>query len=588
MNTLSQLIDIIDSRKLSTVFQPVIDISERRLVGYEALSRGPRLSPLENPVALFDAAAQYGLLWDLEYVTRLLAIEKAAGLGLDGKLFLNVDPRVIHDNRFNEGCTFEMLRRNGFKPSQVIFEITERTAIEDYWSFRRVLGHYTRQGYGIAIDDVGAGHSGMRTIAETNPKYIKLDMSLVRDVHTDRLKQAICRSMVELCRTTGMQLVAEGVESLDEFMALKQMDIYLMQGYLFGKPSATLQTYQEAIQFLPATLLAADVSRRNQSVYSIGRLARHGVVIDSRSNSKDALEMFKSRKASSAVVIDSGRPIGLIMASFLSGLLSSPFGYSLSLNRSVKAIMDEKFMLVDYGSSLITVARDAMERDEKSIYDHIVVTKNGLYHGVVTIKDLILKLGEFNIETAKRLNPLTGLPGNTLIENELLKLSSCDTDACVLYCDIDRFKVYNDTHGFEMGDKVILFTAEVICSVLTQAFGSEIFIGHIGGDDFIAILPYSYQKIQEACEAILTQFDSGIMRFISKDKGGRRVIRTPSLSIAVLAGDHTCFVSPESTGKEASDLKKECKKNKRSCFITKDLRSKDVEHSNSLCECSST
>lgn len=408
---------IIAHREIATLFQPIVDVAKRRIVGYEALSRGPRLSPLESPIALFDAAAEHGLLWELEYTSRSLAIERASRAGLGSTLFLNVDPRVIFDHRFAEGFTHELLRKHGMKPSQVVIEITERISISDFTAFRSVMGHYTSQGYQIAIDDVGAGYSGLLTVAEAMPHYIKLDMSLVRDIHKSQLKQAICRSMVELCRSTGMKLIAEGVETSEELSALLRMDVSLVQGYLFGRPCEVIPQFtDEMAGILASASISSGVTLRDNSVYPIGRLAKPGVVVDSPTSAEYVMKMFDRHGTNSVVVVHAQEPKGLIMASFLSGMLSSRLGYSVSLYRGVESIMDTDYMVVDYNTPLSVVTRDAMARNERRLYDHIVITKHGFYHGIVSVMDLVLKLGEFYLEHAKHLNPLTGLPGNALIE----------------------------------------------------------------------------------------------------------------------------------------------------------------------------
>ena len=163
--------------------------------------------------------------------------------------------------------------------------------------------------------------------------------------------------------------------------------------------------------------------------------------------------------------------------------------------------MNTNFLSVDYKVPIDRVIKLAMARSKDTLYDFITVTKNSKYYGMVTIKDLIEKTIEIEVDNARHSNPLTGLPGNVIIEETLEKCISLNKEYCVLYFDIDNFKAYNDVYGFENGDKIIKILAKAISSNISR----DGFIGHIGGDDFIAII-YSWD-IERLCENIIKDFD---------------------------------------------------------------------------------
>jgi EAL domain-containing protein (putative c-di-GMP-specific phosphodiesterase class I) len=154
-------------------------------------------------------------------------------------LFINVDPNIINDDRFKKGATLEMLAAQDFDLGNIIFEITEKNSIDDYKNFRKVLDHYTSQGYKIAIDDTGAGYSGLRLLAETRPQFIKIDMDLVRDIDKDALKQALMKAFYEFSVVMNMKIIVEGIETLDELNALIQIGIPYGQGYLLQRPAVS-------------------------------------------------------------------------------------------------------------------------------------------------------------------------------------------------------------------------------------------------------------------------------------------------------------------------------------------------------------
>ena len=130
-----------------------------------------------------------------------------------------------------------MLLDYGFKPDQIIFEITERTAILDYEHFNQSLNHYRQQGFGVAIDDAAAGYSSLQAIAELHPNYIKLDMSIVRNLDRNPIKQTILESLARLARGINSKVVAEGVETVEELAMLIKLDIDYAQGYYLARPA---------------------------------------------------------------------------------------------------------------------------------------------------------------------------------------------------------------------------------------------------------------------------------------------------------------------------------------------------------------
>jgi EAL domain-containing protein (putative c-di-GMP-specific phosphodiesterase class I) len=209
------------------------------VIGYEALSRGPSKSPLSSPDKLFEAARTYNRTWDLELLCRIKAIKRAANLPKDTFLFINVDPHIFRDEKFKKGLTKEFLSEYNMSPESIIFEITEKTSIEDYKSFRDALNNYVEQGYKIAIDDTGSGYSGLKMLTETKPHYVKIDMDLIRNINKDTFKQALIECFVRLSEVVNMKLIAEGIETEEELITLIDLGVYAGQGYFISKPSRT-------------------------------------------------------------------------------------------------------------------------------------------------------------------------------------------------------------------------------------------------------------------------------------------------------------------------------------------------------------
>jgi EAL domain-containing protein (putative c-di-GMP-specific phosphodiesterase class I) len=217
-------------------YQPIVHFDSWQTIGWECLSRGPAQSQLEHPERLFECADQLGHLFDLERLCRDRAISGAEP-GMQQKLFLNICPRTLIDPAFRHGETRILAERRGLRPDQIVFEITEHQAVDDYRLFNRVIEHYRKQGYQIAIDDTGAGYSGLVTLMEIKPDYVKVDMNLVRSMHLNRTKRDIVSAIQKVSAGFGAIVIAEGIETSEELEAVRECGVEYGQGYLLGMPA---------------------------------------------------------------------------------------------------------------------------------------------------------------------------------------------------------------------------------------------------------------------------------------------------------------------------------------------------------------
>jgi EAL domain-containing protein (putative c-di-GMP-specific phosphodiesterase class I) len=222
-----ELEQIIAERAFWPVFQPIVDLRSRRIIGYEALTR---FADGTRPDLRFDSAAEVGLGLELEQATLESAIDAAAALPPSRWAQFNVSPELV----MADGILAPLLLRAG---RRVVLEVTEHTAIPDYGMFRDALGGLGRRVY-LAVDDAGAGFASLRHILELNPTFVKLDYSLVHGIDGDRARQALVAGMQHFARTSRRRLVAEGVETEAEAAILSDLGIRLAQGYLFGRPAA--------------------------------------------------------------------------------------------------------------------------------------------------------------------------------------------------------------------------------------------------------------------------------------------------------------------------------------------------------------
>ena len=221
---------------LTMAFQPIVDVLESRIFAYEALVRGPNNESAGSVLAQVTPENRYAF----DQSCRVAAITLASRLRLqdtEAKLSINFMPGAVYSPAACIRLTLETARQHNFPLHQLIFEITEVEEVQDRAHIANIAREYRRHGFNMAIDDFGAGYSGLNLLADLNPEILKLDMDLTRNLHERPKALLIVQAMVQLTRQLGISLIAEGVETLDEFRALRSCGIHLMQGYLLARPA---------------------------------------------------------------------------------------------------------------------------------------------------------------------------------------------------------------------------------------------------------------------------------------------------------------------------------------------------------------
>lgn len=229
---------ILEQRCIDSVYQPIMRTSGDKVFGYEALTRLRELNWFDGPLALFSFAEAEGSAYALDRIAREKAIGGCGSLSPDQKLFINLNAQIMDDPGFSPGQTLSLLEQRGLSPRNVVFELTERNSIEDFGSVKKALEHYRSQGYQIAIDDVGAGYSSLQSIVELRPDYLKVDRSIIQNIHLDDIKSHMLHSLTQMADKMGISIIAEGIEQEAELAKVKEMGVPYAQGYLLGRPAA--------------------------------------------------------------------------------------------------------------------------------------------------------------------------------------------------------------------------------------------------------------------------------------------------------------------------------------------------------------
>ena len=244
----STLQDIILGEGLSTVYQPIVDLGTGDIFAYEALTRGPRGSALESPATLFAIADEVDLTVELDRACFRGALRNAKTLEPVHRLFVNLLPMSFYDAAFIEVEVGNLLSAAGLTPANIVFEITERLAIENFASFKRALAAYTAMGFGVAIDDVGTRHSNLETVMSLRPHFIKISDVLVRGIARSTVKREMLRSLRHIAETIDAVTVAEGIEHIEDVVALRDLGLRYGQGYYMARPAPPFVTLKDEVR----------------------------------------------------------------------------------------------------------------------------------------------------------------------------------------------------------------------------------------------------------------------------------------------------------------------------------------------------
>jgi len=564
---LKEFRSILDSQRIQPVYQPIVELRSGALFAWEALSRGPAGSSFENPALLFGFAEEHQMVFALERVCRTSAI-LGYGDSIPGRrLFLNVHPRTLLDPSFSPGETRKLLETLRLSPHEVVLEITEKHSTKDFALFHRTLDHYRGEGFKVAVDDVGTGYSGLWSIAEIRPDFIKLDMSLVRGIDANPVKRALIETFLTFSDKVGCKIIAEGIETASELSSLVQMGVHYGQGYFLARPAPVRpEVGQEA--------LAVIQNHKRRSVQELKRSSPIGVHADqavpvpSTSTVGELKRFFDSHPhVSSAAVVSGKQPVGLVTRHKMDSILSSQYGLSLYFSRPVSKVMDGHPLIVDWNTPVELVAQAAMNREDYKIYDHVLVTRDGLLAGMASVQKILDALAQAQIEMAKGANPLSGLPGNVALEQELETRVTSGHPVSVIYADLDNFKVYNDCYGFKAGDEIILLTARILAWAIRRRGGQGDFLGHVGGDDFV--LCTTPDKAERICTAVTRCFsrlvrncydekDRAAGYILGKDRAGKEGrFGFVSISLAIVDCQGGC--SLETISHRSAEMKKYAK-----------------------------
>jgi len=565
------LLEIIEQRRLTALFQPVVLMGNGEIAGYEGLIRGPSDSPLHSPYNLFRAANENGLAVEVEYLSRQVVLESFARMNLSGKLFLNVSPECLLQRNARQGETLAYMQQLGLRPDRLIIELTENQRTYDYNLLRDAAKHYRDMGFEIAIDDLGEGFSSLRLWSELRPEYVKIDMHFIQGIDQDPVKHQFVSSIQQIAERSGTKVIAEGIETEAELRVIKDIGIICGQGYYIARPNGQPVTAlpTEVVKLLEKTIVPDFPlsCRVSQKVVSVHKLLRECPAVSPDLSNDVVYQMFIGDPELQALpVVKNGLPVGLINRNALIDKLARPYRHELFGKKPCILLMDAAPLIVDKDMSIQELSHTIVEADRHHLSNGFIITDHGQYLGVGTGHDLVREITQMQISAARYANPLTMLPGNEPINEQIALLLQGGAEFHACYCDLDHFKPFNDVFGYHSGDHVIQLTGKILSEVCDS---DHDFIGHIGGDDFIILFQSADWEVR--CQRALDCFANGILEFfsaedrvrqgyIAKDRQGEEVFYPlTSLSLGVVLVEPCKQTSHHKISALAAEAKKQAK-----------------------------
>jgi len=231
--------DIINNESLTSHFQPIVDMKDNTIYGYETLARGVREDgTLVYPNELFHKSQRNDLNFKLDRLCRESSLKTAATKKVHQKVFINFIPTSIYDPEFCLNSTVKWANQLEFDPSQIVFEVVETEFVKDQKHLKKILEYYRSKGFQIALDDVGEGYSSLNMLIELKPDIIKIDRNIIDGIDKNELKQSVYRALFNLAKEHDITVLAEGVETKGELQTINSIGVDLVQGYYFAKPCA--------------------------------------------------------------------------------------------------------------------------------------------------------------------------------------------------------------------------------------------------------------------------------------------------------------------------------------------------------------
>lgn len=471
-------------------FQPIVDFAQSGTVfAHEAICRmiDPAGQILTGEEA-FKLAHQVNRAAELDSVCYMLALEgKAQSIPPGTLLFINVLPQTIWQRAWL-GPLLESLDRLGIDRRDIVIEIVESEEVAP----ELLAAHcdeIRKLGLRIALDDMGSGFNGLRTLAAVRADFIKIDRTIVHEAQGSRARTVLLDAIISMAQRLGCTVVAEGLERAEDITFCQDLGLLYAQGYYFAAP-----------QQFPARHVAAlpkrDEAHRSHipDEFRIAEFINPGLTIDLNASLEEARSLFLDNPdVPMAVVLDRYRPLGILRRGKVFSVRPQPIG----------ACCDPLPKLIR-SHTPSNVLASSLYLDRTELEPWVMVNEEGNYIGILLPMEIMSQLIARNTSAGSNLHPLSHLTTGPVLRQSLDVSLRNNPATQLIYIDLDHFKAYNDRYGFIRGDAMIRLLAEILRQVFNGQSG--LLLGHIGGDDFVVILDHARASLVPSLLNVISRF----------------------------------------------------------------------------------
>lgn len=541
----AQLRRVLEERSITTVFQPIFGFKEGRVLGYEALVRGPEGSLIQTPFELFSAAHEEGLALELNIICVQEILRTFAARGIGGSLFLNVSPQLILQRGFDRERAKRFLDSLGIEPGQVVIELTEEYPHVDFPLVHETLMLYRAMGFRVAIDDLGEGFASLRLWSELKPEFVKADKHFVTGIANDAVKLQFLRAIQHIADNSGSLIIAEGIENAEDFRVVKDMGIACGQGWFIGRPAerpnarlpaeAELAYADARVPVVTAPRLRAGTEPHAHDFVRAVEPAAPGQSLAS------LVERFDAAPGLAAIPVIGPEGIEGVVSRGVTELLAVSDDAQHMAARACGEYADRAPIKVEASLDLTALAAMLVEADGRHLADGFVIVSEGRYLGMGTSQDVIRSLQSSRVLAARYTNPLTMLPGQVPIHEHLDRLLARHVPFTCWFVELDQMRGVNDCAGYARGDALIHAMARQLESVCQPGVD---FAGHVAGSRFVVLMQSEDWSVraERLVDAFAATVEAHLPReaiergyFMARSRDGRESVRPlPRLAVGIL------------------------------------------------------
>lgn len=501
---------LIANNRVDVHFQPIADLHDGVVVAYEALCRPAPDSGVTDIGGLFHSAERHGLIWELEQITRRTAIRAAMDWPHGTKIFLNSTPAVFADPRFLDSLTADLKVVPDLSPDRVVLEITELSENLELSDLGEQVKRLVSAGFQVALDDAGAGTSGLNRMMIMRPQWVKLDREFVRGIDRDTLRQNLVRFFVHYARLSGVQVLAEGIESATELETVTSLGVRFAQGYYLGRPASRSDAMNpRSVSDLRSRWAAVEAALPQESIApTLFSICRPVIACPANASAVRASSLLANAPDAAGVVATEGSTaIGYCSRTALQPSDVHP-------KSTVRSLMSRSILCIPGAATINEALTQVIGADTETLGDPVVVMNGGQPVGIVRLRDILRIAATDGRLASSGRGGLTGLPDRARADQHLgehLRRWGEDAHeahrlhADVAFVDVRAFTDYNSGRGRVRGDQLIRELAELL-SMTVVAAEPDAFLSHLGDDRFMLTAPAG--RLAARLPKLIELFDS--------------------------------------------------------------------------------